>query len=532
MKKYFLTTVFVICLAGLLIAIALPNFIGAQDRAKISPVHVAPAIDQYSYATAPIPGTTELSGKEKLNTEDYDPIAENPFLETRKNPLSTFSIDVDSASYSNVRRFISEQRLPPIDAVRIEELINYFPYHYPSPTGEHPFSVSSSLSECPWNKKHHLLSIALKGKPVKTSDLPPSNLVFLLDVSGSMEQANKLPLVKSAMQLLTENLRPSDNVAIVVYAGAAGVVLAPTPGNQKETILKALDQLESGGSTGGAAGIDLAYQTAQKYFKPQGNNRIILATDGDFNLGLSSDAELVRLIETKRNEGIFLTVLGFGDGNYKDNKMEKLANQGNGNYAYIDTLREARKVLIEEMGSTLLTIAKDVKLQLEFNPLKIKSYRLIGYENRLLAAEDFQNDQKDAGEMGAGTTVTALYELIPADGSGTAHELKYQKNEVSELAKNSTEAVTVNLRYKQPQSNQSKLLKTIINDQASQWVDVSEDVKFSAAVAAFGMQLRQSKHLNGWGYDQILFLAKQNKGQDTGQHRQSFIALVEQAQEL
>ena len=466
-----------------------------------------------------------------FQTEDYDRIYENPFLATLKNPLSTFSIDVDSASYSNTRRFIEQQnQLPPADAVRIEELVNYFPYHYANPEGKHPFSVTTDLAECPWNSEHKLLRIGLKGKPVSIAETPPANLVFLLDVSGSMSNANKLPLLKRSLKLLVDKLREEDHVSIVVYAGAAGTVLPPTSGAKKEVILDALDRLQAGGSTAGSAGIKLAYETAQKNFRKDGNNRIILATDGDFNVGPSSDSELTRMIEDKRKQGIFLTVLGFGMGNYKDNKMEKLADKGNGNYAYIDNLLEARKVLVTEMGSTLLTIAKDVKLQLEFNPAKVKEYRLIGYENRLLAAEDFDDDSKDAGEMGAGTTVTALYELVPGNGNAQGHDLKYQQNSVKANAKDSDEIMTVKLRYKPPTEDKSILISQVVKDNAKPWRMVSEDFRFAASVASFGMNLRKSEHKGSWGLEDVVAQAQMGVGSDEEGYRLNFVKLAKQAQ--
>jgi Ca-activated chloride channel family protein len=343
------------------------------------------------------------------NTEGYASVNENGFRNVLNNPLSTFSIDVDNASYSNIRRFINMGKLPPADAVRIEEMINYFKYDYPEPEGVHPFSVYTELAVCPWNKNHQLLQVGLRGKSIDKSDLPPSNIVFLIDVSGSMNDYNKQPLLKSSFGLLVNELRPVDRVAIVVYAGAAGLVLESTPGNRKEIIMAAIDNLEAGGSTAGGAGLRLAYKEAEKNFIKGGNNRIILATDGDFNVGESWNGAMERLVEEKRNLGVFITVLGFGMGNYKDDKMELIADKGNGNYSYIDNLQEARKVLVREFGGTLFTIAKDVKFQIEFNPSKVKSYRLIGYENRLLNEEDFNDDTKDAGEMGSGHNVTALY---------------------------------------------------------------------------------------------------------------------------
>ena len=368
------------------------------------------------------------------NTENYSTIHENGFKAVKANPLSTFSIDVDRASYSNVRRYINQGIRPPVDAVKVEEMINYFGYDYPDPTGEHPCSVTTEVSACPWNTGHYLMHIGLQGKHIDKTNLPASNLVFLLDVSGSMNAPDKLPLVKRAFNMLVNELRPEDRVAIVVYAGAAGKVLDSTPGNKKKSILDALEKLGAGGSTAGGEGLKLAYKIAEENFIEGGNNRIILATDGDFNVGVSSTSEMERLVEKEREKGVFMTVLGFGSGNIKDDKMEVIADKGNGNYAYIDNIREARKVFITEFGGTLFTIAKDVKFQLEFNPKQVKSYRLIGYENRLLNDEDFNDDKKDAGEMGAGHTVTALYEIVTANSTSNKHQpsvdqLKYQNTE-------------------------------------------------------------------------------------------------------
>lgn len=470
------------------------------------------------------------------DNEVYDRIEENGFKTVLTDPLSTFSIDVDTASYTNVRRMLNDGQLPPADAVRIEEMINYFVYDYPKPTGEHPFSVYSEIAPAPWNTDHQLVHIGLSGKAMPTEDLPSSNLVFLLDVSGSMNNPNKLPLLKRAFRLLVDQLGEKDRVSIVVYAGAAGVVLEPTPGNENTSIIRALDKLNAGGSTAGGQGIELAYHMAEKHFIKGGNNRVILATDGDFNVGPSSDAELTRIIEQKREKGVFLTVLGFGNGNYRDNKMEKLANQGNGNFAYIDNVREARKVLVEEMAGTLLTIAKDVKLQLEFNPAKVKSYRLIGYENRMLANEDFTDDQKDAGELGAGLRVTALYEIVPADGQsaqGNTSEqpLKYQTSELSEQA-NSNDTLTVTLRYKQPDSDTSQPLQHVV-DQPWKTLDASSsDFRFAASVAEFGLLLRDSQYKGSASFDQVLTRGKQAKGKDDEGYRAEFLHLVESAQLL
>ncbi len=466
----------------------------------------------------------------EFNTEEYDRIDENEFLDALSNPLSTFSIDVDTASYSNVRRFINNSQLPPQDAVRIEEFINYFDYDYPPPQDEHPFSIYTELSEAPWNSAHQLAHIGLQGRKIPKEQLPDSNLVFLLDVSGSMNEPNKLPLVKQGFKLLVEQLYEKDKIAIVVYAGAAGLVLPPTPGDNKAVILQAIDNLEAGGSTAGGEGIALAYQMARENFIEGGNNRVILATDGDFNVGPSSDAELVRLIEQKRDEGIFLTILGFGTGNYKDSKMEQLADKGNGNYAYLDNIREAKKVLVSELAGTLLTIAKDVKIQIEFNPAKVKAYRLIGYENRILAKEDFADDTKDAGELGAGHSVTALYEIIPVgadEATRPTPELKYQETDLSAEAEQTNELMTVKLRYKRPDGDESILMVQPVLDESISLDQASDNFKFSAAVAEFGLLLRDSQFKGEATYGQVLELAKGSKGEDETGYRAEFIRLVE-----
>ncbi|HTF19342.1 MAG TPA: von Willebrand factor type A domain-containing protein [Chryseolinea sp.] len=463
------------------------------------------------------------------NTEEYDAIHEIGFRDATKNPFSTFSIDVDAASYSNIRRFINNGQRPPKDAVRIEEMVNYFDYDYRQPAGEHPFEVITEVSTAPWNTKHRLVHIGLQGKVIPTKDLPASNLVFLIDVSGSMADANKLPLLKSSLKMLVEQLRDQDHVAIVVYAGAAGLVLEPTSGADKKSIIDALDHLEAGGSTAGGAGIELAYATAKKHFKTNGNNRVILATDGDFNVGESSDAGMERLIEQKRKDGIFLTVLGYGMGNYKDSKMEILSDKGNGNYAYIDNITEARKVLVNEFGGTLFTIAKDVKLQVEFNPANVKAYRLIGYENRMLANEDFNNDKKDAGELGSGHTVTALYEIVPV-GADTPVDgidpLKYQKATASPRASYSSELMTIKLRYKQPDGEVSKLITHTLKDEQVAMAGTSDNYRWSAAVAGFGMILRESEFANQYTYAQVLQLANGARGKDQERYRIEFINLV------
>ena len=467
----------------------------------------------------------------EFNTEEYDRIYENPFLAVVQAPLSTFSIDVDTASYANTRRFLTDNRLPPPDAVRLEELINYFNYDYPQPSGEDPFSITAELTTAPWNPEHELLLVGLQGKRLETEALPPNNLVFLLDVSGSMNDPKKLPLLKAAMKLLAEQMEAEDTIAIVVYAGAAGLVLEPTPGSETSQILAAIDSLKAGGSTAGGDGIELAYQVAKANFLPQGNNRVILATDGDFNVGPSSDAELVRLIEEKRDDGIFLTVLGLGTGNYKDSKMEQLANKGNGNYAYLDTLQEAKKALVTEMGGTLVAIAKDVKLQIEFNPAAVKAYRLLGYENRLLEAEEFNDDQKDAGELGAGHSVTALYELIPAGSPASVpgvDPLKYQQS----IVLPSEDLLTLKLRYKRPEEDTSQLLQQALQRDDIWQSNPSENLQFASAVAEFGLLLRDSEYKANADYRAVLTRATQAQGADSYGYRSEFLDLVEQAELL
>jgi Ca-activated chloride channel family protein len=469
------------------------------------------------------------------NTESYSHLAENAFRKAVDHPLSTFSIDVDAASYSNVRRFLGQGQMPPKDAVRIEELINYFPYSYPEPAGEHPFSITTEAADCPWKTGHKLVRIGLKGKSIAKDALPPSNLVFLIDTSGSMSGANRIGLVKQSMRLLVEQLRPQDKVAIVAYAGSAGLVLPSTSGQRKADILAALELLEAGGSTAGGAGLELAYKTAAENFMKGGNNRVILATDGDFNVGMSSEGEMVRLIEAKRERGVFLTVLGYGMGNYKDSMMEKLADKGNGNYAYIDDILEARKVLVQEMGGTLWTIAKDVKIQVEFNPARVAAYRLIGYENRVLASEDFNDDKKDAGELGSGHTVTALYEVIPSGMKAdlpSVDELKYSKTVPVDGAAAGPELLTVKFRYKQPEGSVSKLQIRPLDDKAVAWEAANQDFKFAAAVAAFGMLLRGSEHSGSMTYKKVEDLARSSLGSDPSGYRAEFLRLVEKAQLL
>jgi Ca-activated chloride channel family protein len=467
-----------------------------------------------------------------FNTEEYGRIQENEFLSVAENPLSTFSVDVDRAAYSNIRRFLRDRQRPPRDAVRIEEMVNYFTYDYPDPSGAQPFSVTTEVAACPWNERHRVLLVGLQGRRMKTADLPANNLTFLIDVSGSMMEPDKLPLVKEGLELLVNQLRPKDRVAIVVYAGNAGLVLPSTPGSDKGTILSAIQSLEAGGSTAGGAGIKLAYEVAKENFIDGGNNRVILATDGDFNVGASSDGELEQLIESKRADRIFLTVLGFGTGNIKDSKMELLADKGNGNYAYVDTLAEARKVLVSEMGATLFTIAKDVKLQIEFNPTKVASYRLIGYENRLLRKEDFNNDAKDAGDIGAGHSVTALYELVmPGDDSVTASvdPLKYQTTKVTAA---SPDLLTLKLRYKEPEGDTSKLLTYTVHDNNADVTAASNNLRFASAVAELGMLLRDSKFKGDATYDEVRTLAQKSLGRDFEGYRHDFLTMISDAQNL
>ncbi len=474
------------------------------------------------------------------NSEEYASIYENSFLDARTTPLSTFSIDVDGASYSNTRRFLQEGQMPPVDAVRIEEFINYFSYDYPQPTGSDPFSITTEVATTPWNPETKLVHIGLQGRRTDAEKLPPSNLVFLIDVSGSMSSEDKLPLLKNAFDMLIDQLRPQDRISLVVYAGAAGMVLPPTSGADKETIRAALANLDAGGSTAGGAGLMLAYQAAKQSFIKGGSNRVILATDGDFNVGVSSDEELVRLIEEKRKSGVFLSVLGFGTGNIKDAKMEQLADKGNGNYFYIDNINEGRKVLVEKMAGTLFAIAKDVKLQIEFNPATVKSYRLIGYENRVLAAEDFNDDRKDAGELGSGTNVTALYEVVPVKPARPKVDpLKYQNYGSSHRwnwgfggGESSEELLTVKFRYKQPTGSTSKLLSRTLSDKDVAWQDASQNFRFSAAAAGFGLVLRGSQYRGNLDLDKVASIARGAKGRDLDGHRAEFLNLVERAKSI
>lgn len=492
-----------------------------------APVAVSLVGSGYAGGFGAVAAQTRMGGG--WNTESYAHIQENGFLAAADNPLSTFSIDVDRASYSNIRRFLLDGQLPPKDAVRTEEMINYFPYEYTRPRGEHPFGVGIEVGPAPWRAGHLLMRVGLASQPIETTDLPPSNLVFLIDVSGSMQSPDKLPLVKSSLRMLVNELRPQDRVAIVVYAGAAGVVLPSTPGSQKARILGAIEGLEAGGSTAGGEGLRLAYRIAAENHIARGNNRVILASDGDFNVGVSSDAEMIRLVEERRGQGTFLTVLGFGRGNLKDSKMEQMADHGNGNYAYIDSLLEARKVLVTEMGGTLLTVANDVKLQIEFNPDRVRAYRLIGYENRLLAAEDFNDDTKDAGELGAGHTVTALYEIIPV-GVETDVEirgtdpLRYQTPPARSTTSLGAELGYVKVRYKKPGSETSVLLEQPVPARSG---SASADFNFASAVAGFGMLLRESEFRGNLTPAQVIELARAGRGADADGHRAEFVRLVE-----
>ena len=464
------------------------------------------------------------------NQEDYELFVENPFTSPKSEPLSTFSIDVDNASYTNVRRFINQGQTVPKDAVRVEEMVNFFKYNYEKPNGNHPFAIATEYGECPWNEKHKLVKIGLQGKEIPTDELPNSNFVFLIDVSGSMNSQNKLPLLKESMKVLVNQLRKKDKVAIVVYAGAAGLVLPPTSGDEKETIIKALDKLSAGGSTAGGAGIELAYKIAAENYIKGGNNRVILATDGDFNVGASSNKDMETLIEEKRKSGVFLTCLGFGMGNYKDSKMETLANKGNGNYAYIDNIQEANRFLGKEFKGSMFAIAKDVKIQIEFNPKHVQSYRLIGYENRKLRPEDFKNDAIDAGELGSGHTVTALYEIIPTGVESAFNQdiadLKYSEIKIAPKDY-SNELATIKFRYKKPDGEKSiEMIETIKNN-VLLLDKTSDDFKFSAAVAWFGLKLRDSKLVTNKTSKDIKALALQGKSKDEDGYRSEFIRLVE-----
>ncbi len=503
--------------------------------ALAAPLPAAPA---YA-AQMPIVGGPgwQFSASGDFNTAAYDRIDDNPFHQVTQDPLSTFSIDVDTASYANVRRFLNHGSLPPKDAVRIEELINYFRFEYPRPPTEVPFSIHTEVAACPWNPTHRLALIGLQARPLDADQARARNLVFLLDVSGSMMPSNRLPLIRNAMRMLVDTLNEGDRIAIVVYAGASGLVLPSTSGAEKAKIHQAIASLEAGGSTNGAAGISLAYKVAQDQFVTGGINRVILATDGDFNVGVTNQGDLTRLIEEKRASGIFLSVLGVGDDNLKDSTMEKLADRGNGNYAYLDSLHEARKVLVKEAGATLVTVAKDVKIQVEFNPANVAAYRLIGYENRVLRNQDFNDDKKDAGEIGAGHTVTALYEIVPPGyyvDVPTVDPLKYQpsSSQATATATPSTardELLTVKLRYKATDGDDSRLITVPVKNRTS---ELSENVGFAAAVAEFGMLLRQSEYRGSATHSDAAALARRFRGADPDGYRAEFARLVELAQSL
>ena len=486
-------------------------------------------------AAPPPPSAKPLPPATEFNTEAYDSIDENRFTQVANAPLSTFSIDVDTASYSNIRRFLKDGTLPPDGAVRIEEMLNYFPYDYPQPEGDVPFSTTMEVTECPWQSDHLLARIGLKGKAFPQKERPPVNLVFLLDVSGSMNSPDKLPLVQRALRMLVEEMNEQDRIAIAVYAGASGLALPSTTCDKKMQIVAALDELQAGGSTNGGQGIQLAYKTAQEHFIDGGINRVILATDGDFNVGITNESDLVDLVEEKRENGVFLSVLGFGTGNLKDSTMEKLADKGNGNYAYIDNLKEARKVLVEQAAGTLHTIAKDVKIQVEFNPAKISAYRLIGYENRILEAEDFNDDTVDAGEIGAGHTVTALYELIPVGAKNTAGDvdpLRYQAAADRKPAAASDELYQIKIRYKAPDSDESRLLAFPYAQAVGDYAQASTDFKFTAAVAGFGMLLRDSDHRGDLSYRMVKEWAQEGLGEDSSGYRQELIQLVKKSENI
>lgn len=500
--------------------------------ARKSKIELADA-EMSAPASLAAPAVSPLSpvdaGLNNSNTEAYDAPVENRFLSTTTEPLSTFSIDVDTASYSNVRRFLTNEQQPPKGAVRIEELINYFDYDYAQPRGATPFSVTTEVSSAPWKPEHRLVHIGLQGRKLSTSQIPARNLVFLLDVSGSMDAPNKLPLLKRSFTALLQTLGEKDRVAIAVYAGASGLVLPSTPATERGKILEALNHLSAGGSTNGASGIRLAYDVANANKTRGGVNRVILATDGDFNVGPSSRSELVDLIETERKSGVYLTVLGFGMGNYKDDALEQLADHGNGNYAYIDTFREARKVLVDEANSTLVTIAKDVKIQVEFNPAVVGAYRLIGYENRRLQNEDFNDDKKDAGEIGAGHTVTALYEIVSKEQAARLAQVDRLKYQTPKGVGTGGEIMTVKLRYKAPTSDRSQLVSVPVANHALSASQTSDNYRFSAAVAAFGMLLRNSEHKGDASWPMVQNLAAGAMGKDRFGYRREFLSLVNAA---
>jgi Ca-activated chloride channel family protein len=498
----------------------------AEDKNRTSLMAMAPAapkmIAAEGYHLMPLP---------VMNTESYTPNRENGFISVGNDPLSTFAIDVDTASYSNIRRFIEQGSLPPAGAIRAEEMINYFDYGYPQPEKD-PFSLTLESGPCPWQPQDRLVRIGLQAKDIDKKDLPPSNLVFLIDVSGSMSSPDKLPLLKKAMALLVDQLDGRDRVAIVAYAGWERVVLPPTAGDQKKTLQTAIDALESGGSTHASRGILTAYELARQTFMPGGNNRLILASDGDFNVGITDRGELEKLVEDQRRSGIYLTLLGFGQGNYHDDTMEILADRGNGNYAYIDSLLEAKKVLVKELSGTLFTLAGDVKIQVEFNPARVAAYRLIGYENRALADEEFNDDGRDAGEIGVGHRVTALYEIVPAGTKApvAVDPLKYQKK--ARVKVESDELLTVKVRYKPLQESRSRLVERSLRAESGKLTEGSLDFRFAAVVAAFAMKLGDSPFLNGYTYKDITELARAARGEDRDGYRAEFVKLVEMSELL
>ncbi|WP_324674058.1 VWA domain-containing protein [Hymenobacter sp. GOD-10R] len=506
--------------------------VAVNEMIMVPPVPSAPLPRAYESTVNNTP-VSDAGIASSAEGESYAKVPENSFLSAKQAPLSTFSIDVDPASYSNVRRFLTENNaLPPAAAVRTEELINYFHYDYPAAPANVPCTLTTEVATCPWNAQHQLALVGVQGRDVPTDQLPPANLVFLLDVSGSMDQPDKLPLLKESFRLLVKSLRPQDYISIVVYAGAAGLVLPPTPGSEPETILEALDKLEAGGSTAGGEGIRLAYEVARQNFRTSANNRVVLATDGDFNVGEQSEEALEQLITQQRQSGIFLSVLGFGEGNLQDSKMELLADKGNGNYAYIDNLSEGRRVLVQQFGGTLFTLAKDVKIQVEFNPARVREYRLIGYENRMLKDEDFNNDRKDAGELGAGQQVTALYEIVPVDAPPTIDKLKYQSTVVATPAANSADIMTVKLRYQEPQGHQSQLLARELRGAVPSIDRASDNLRFAAAVAQFGMLLRQSDYRGQATYANTTDLASSARRSDPDGYRAQFLELVRKAADL
>ncbi len=518
-----------------------------DDREQEECVVVGYGVKKRSVLTGAVSKSVSRQKVEQVNylqpsisREDYAEINTNKFLDPKESPLSTFSVDVDKASYSNIRRFLNNGVMPPKDAVRIEEMINYFDYNYDGPKNQQPFAVHHEVALCPWNRSHYLMQVALQGKRIEKENLPPSNLVFLIDVSGSMNSNNKLPLLKSALKMLVNELREEDKVSIVVYAGAAGVVLNPTSGKEKRKIIDALDKLSAGGSTAGGAGLKLAYKLAHENYLKKGNNRIILATDGDFNVGLSSNQEMEKLIESERENGIYITVTGFGIGNYKDSKMEIIADKGNGNYFYIDNFLEAKKALVEEFGGTLYTIAKDVKFQLEFNPEYVAAYRLIGYENRMLNKEDFNNDRVDAGEIGSGHSVTALYEIIPVgtDDIGEyipgTDPLKYQREEKISipLESLSDELLTIKVRYKLPDENSSKLITVPVLNRVKRDEDVSGKFSFVSCVAVWGMKLRGDYYVNDMSFENIERLLKDSEWHDEQGYCYEMLRLINCSKQL